>query len=276
MIQGMMGGMATLCWSIVLFVIFIYVVALIFRDSLGPDPTREHNDNVEHHFQTVPRAIFTIFRCSFGDCSTSTGTPLFELVTEDHGAFWGLVYSCFLFVVVIGLFNVISAIFIENTLASASELAAKKRREVLEDRERWATSVCDILQALLSHGWPELPDLLKLTESMSTADLLKCIQQHDFPAEQINSVLCHDELAQQALHRLDIDPNDHAFLADILDPQNDGSISVLELVNGLKRLRGEPRRSDIISIDLMVRSLQERIDQIWKYTVQAGRESPVT
>jgi len=274
MIQGMLGGMVTLGWSIVLFVIFLYVVALLTRDNLGPNRSHEHNGQIEKYFQTVPRAMFTMFRCSFGDCSTDAGTPLFEHVTEVHGAFWSLLYSCFVFVMVIGLFNVISAIFIENTLASATEVAAKKRRDKIADPDRWANSVCELLQALLRNRTdvPEMPDLLKLDYGSCTKNLLKDIQQVEFPGEDIKWAVCHDELAQQALHRLDIDPTDHSFLADILDPQNDGSISVMELIDGLKRLRGEPRRSDIISIDLMVRALQERIDDIWKCICDARQE----
>jgi len=35
MIQGMLGGMGTLGWAIVLFILFVYVASLIFRESLG-------------------------------------------------------------------------------------------------------------------------------------------------------------------------------------------------------------------------------------------------
>lgn len=277
MIQGMMGGMPTLFWSMILFLISIYVVALVCREALGPNPTREFNEHIQLYFATVPRSMFTMFRCSFGDCSTAAGTPLFEHVTEEHGGFWSLLYTCFVFVVVIGLFNVISAIFVENTLASASELAAKKRRKLLEDPERWATSVCQLLQSLLDEMDDDqisYPHLFRLEDENCTQDLLREVLQTEFPGEHVKRVVCEHEQARRALDRLDIDPNDHAYLADILDPQNDGAITVQELVDGLKRLRGEPRRSDIITIDLMVRSLQGRIDEIWKWSNPAMKERP--
>jgi len=265
MIYGMMGGLATLAWSVVLFVIFIYVVALIFRDSLGPSTTRVPDERIERYFANVPRSMFTIFRCSFGDCSTGGGTPIFEHVTEVHGYFWSLVYSGYVFIVVIGLFNVISAIFVENTMNSAAKMASRKRRDLLESKDRWATNVCDFLQALFEESQLDLPDLNGLEESECDG-LLSEIQQVEFPNEVVDKIVHNDHRAKEALNKLDIDPIDHAFLADILDPQNDGNITVLELIDGLKRLRGEPRRSDIITIDLMVRSLQERIDEIWKWT----------
>merc|ERR1719195_2108102 len=99
---------------------------------------KESHELMDRYFANVPRAMFTIVRCSFGDCSTESGTPLFEHVTTSYGGTWSLIYCVFIFIVVIGLFNVISAIFVENTLAAASDLAAKKRRERLADKERWA------------------------------------------------------------------------------------------------------------------------------------------
>merc|ERR1711956_90744 len=100
--------------------------------------------------------------------------------------------------------------------------------------------------------------------------LMNKLLQIEFPGEHVKLVMSTDEGARRALRKLDIHPADHAFLADILDPQNDGLITIMELVNGMKRLRGDPRRSDIIAIDLMVRSLQERVDEVWKWTFHAN------
>merc|ERR1712232_1534584 len=68
--------------------------------------------------------------------------------------------------------------------------------------------------------------------------------------------------ARTALLNLDICEEDHEHLHDILDPDNGGTIGVLDLLDGLARLRGEPRRSDIITIDLMVRSLQQSLGDL--------------
>merc|ERR1712187_290106 len=67
---------------------------------------------------------------------------------------------------------------------------------------------------------------------------------------------------KKALDDLDIEHQDHRRLAEILDYDHSGTIDVFEFVNGLLRLRGQPRRSDIVSIDLMVRSLQTLAQQI--------------
>merc|ERR1712070_1300318 len=80
----------------------------------------------------------------------------------------------------------------------------------------------------------------------------------------ISGAVLESESVQQALEGLDIDPNDHKRLPDIMDPDHSGSVSVLELINGIQRLRGHPRRSDVITVDLMIRSLQEKVDDVFE------------
>merc|ERR1719471_1704922 len=107
MIQGMMGGLSTLCWSLLLFVLFIYVVALVFREIFGPDKNEEQNDisntDAKWYFRNVLRSMFTVFRCSFGDCSTAGGTPIFESVFQSaSGNFYICFYIFYSFLVSIG------------------------------------------------------------------------------------------------------------------------------------------------------------------------------
>jgi len=73
-----------------------------------------------------------------------------------------------------------------------------------------------------------------------------------------------DPLVVRALDELDIDPHDHAKLSDILDPDHGGTIAVHDLVSGLLALRGQPRRSDIVCVNLMIRSLQERMEDLFE------------
>merc|ERR1719330_211531 len=127
----MLGGVQTLVWSMVLFLLMVYVLALIFRELLG-----RKADHVEvfQLFNSVPRSMFTTFRCSFGDCSTVGGAPLFEQVQLDYGGAHSLFYSLFVFTVTIGIFNVISAIFVESTMAAAMALEQGKRSARLQDK----------------------------------------------------------------------------------------------------------------------------------------------
>lgn len=80
----------------------------------------------------------------------------------------------------------------------------------------------------------------------------------EVPAKTVDLVLREPE-AIAALDDLDIGRADHPFLADILVSDNSGSINIHEFVDVLRRLRGKARRSDIVSVDLVVRCIQRQL-----------------
>merc|ERR1712070_1110434 len=90
------------------------------------------------------------------------------------------------------------------------------------------------------------------------------VARMELSSNDVQRVVNESKALRDALGNLDIDVNDHTRLGDILDPDRSGTITSLELINGLLRLRGHTRRSDTITVDLMVRSLQERVDEIYE------------
>lgn len=267
MLEGMLGGLMTLAWAVLLFVMFVYIAALVFREGFGPKTTSESPEIdglVKMHFQTVPRSMFTIFRCSFGDCSTTGGTPIFEHMMDDFNILWSFAFCVFLFFMVIGLFNVISAIFVESTLSAATDIATRRKQERLDDEVLWSVNVVEILRALVDLSPEKVSEVYWDDDPRDQSEVL--LQLH-FSRHDVDAAAKQEEVIS-ALGRLDIDPQDNRYLSDILDPSNRGEISTLELVDGLKRLRGEPRRSDIVTVDLMVRSIQEKVTDIMRWLEQ--------
>merc|ERR1719330_1047871 len=115
----------------------VYVLALVLREMLG----REQHDHIWELFNSVPQSMFTTFRCSFGDCTTLDGAPLFQHVQGDYGGWFSLFYCLFVFSFTIGVFNVISAIFVESTMAAAMALEQGRKQSRLQDPVRWSTNM---------------------------------------------------------------------------------------------------------------------------------------
>eukprot|EP00401_Gymnodinium_catenatum_P046132 CAMPEP_0117528116 /NCGR_PEP_ID=MMETSP0784-20121206/37148_1 /TAXON_ID=39447 /ORGANISM="" /LENGTH=68 /DNA_ID=CAMNT_0005324391 /DNA_START=1 /DNA_END=204 /DNA_ORIENTATION=- len=66
MINGALGGVKTLFWSVLLVAIPVYAIALILRDTLG-----SVQGAVGKPFQSLPMSCFTVFRCMVSmDCTT--------------------------------------------------------------------------------------------------------------------------------------------------------------------------------------------------------------
>eukprot|EP00928_Gymnodinium_smaydae_P088307 TRINITY_DN72413_c0_g1_i1.p1 TRINITY_DN72413_c0_g1~~TRINITY_DN72413_c0_g1_i1.p1 ORF type:complete len:587 (+),score=153.15 TRINITY_DN72413_c0_g1_i1:74-1762(+) len=253
MIQGMLGGMSTLMWALALYAVIVYVFALVFRELLG----RSNVEHVSAHFGSVWRSMFTVFRCSFGDCSATGGVPIFEHVVDnaEFPAYIPIGYCIFMFVTTIGLFNVISAIFVEATMAVAQSLESKKKKERLHNQTLFANNITIVVKELLRiYGHP-IPE--KLSDEAESIVLV------DVPSACIDE-LVKSETAAQALLELDIDEADFGRLNDILDPDNSGTICVGDLVIGISKLRGDQRRSDIVCVDLMIRTMQKTVYEIHK------------
>lgn len=254
MIQGMLGGISTLMWSMVFFGLILYVAALLFRELLG---RRKEAKNVTPWFNSVPRSMYSTFRCSFGDCANIAGQPIFEFVQEEMGEyswFFSLIYCLFIFSITIGLFNVISAIFVESTMAAAQKMAQEKKRKRHADEHLLASRVTRLITCILKHS--EHGGLHhKFTESVDEL----------FEIEVARSVIdeaIQDPVAKEILDDLDISPQDRTRLSDIFDPDNGGTISLAHVAAGIRRLRGEPRRSDIVCVDLMIRSMQVQMSDV--------------
>eukprot|EP00930_Biecheleria_cincta_P087337 TRINITY_DN76580_c0_g1_i1.p1 TRINITY_DN76580_c0_g1~~TRINITY_DN76580_c0_g1_i1.p1 ORF type:complete len:565 (-),score=89.12 TRINITY_DN76580_c0_g1_i1:113-1807(-) len=256
MIRGLIGGVTVLWWSIVLFVMVIYVLSLVSREAFG----RQLVDNVYDYFESVPRAMFTTFRCSFGDCSTASGTPIFEHVQEYYGAGSSVLYSMSVFVVTVGLFNVISAIFVESTMVAREAKERVSLRARLEDERLWATSVALLVRRLVS--CMESKEILRRMDTTSSyTEFVHILQGTLIDAAALRKFI-EDPDVVATLAALDIDPEDNPHLLDICDPSNSGTILVQDFVDGLGRLRGRPRRSDIVAVDLMIRALQLQVTEM--------------
>eukprot|EP00929_Paragymnodinium_shiwhaense_P069420 TRINITY_DN35003_c0_g2_i1.p1 TRINITY_DN35003_c0_g2~~TRINITY_DN35003_c0_g2_i1.p1 ORF type:complete len:796 (-),score=223.10 TRINITY_DN35003_c0_g2_i1:373-2760(-) len=253
MLNGMIGGMNTLIWAMILFLFSIYVISLIAREYLG----RMSGEGSEkrmmvQHFHSVPVAMLTTFRCSFGFCESADGSPLFSQLDYAYGPVYSIAHCIFVFIMSIVVFNVISAIFVQSTLDSAIASTSRQKKQRLSDEVLFATRIDVIIRKLMDLSpLHQAPDLL--TESIE--DVYKLEVTCDV-MDQVG----RDPEGVRALKDLDLDEEDIEHLPDILDPDHGGSIAVMELIEGIKRLRGDPRRSDIVTVDLMIRSMQRNLD----------------
>eukprot|EP00929_Paragymnodinium_shiwhaense_P014809 TRINITY_DN122778_c0_g1_i1.p1 TRINITY_DN122778_c0_g1~~TRINITY_DN122778_c0_g1_i1.p1 ORF type:complete len:672 (+),score=167.17 TRINITY_DN122778_c0_g1_i1:122-2137(+) len=248
MMHGLAGGISTLVWAMILFFMVLYFTALVFREFLG----RERKEEVFDSFNSVPRSMLTVFRCSFGDCSSIVGNPLVESVDAQYSWVYTILLCIFLFCMTVGLFNVISAIFVESTMSAAMRNQMKQKHARLQDEVLFATRIHKLVQKLCEYSGHF---------DVECSHNVDAIYDMEIDCDVVAKVGMNEE-AKAALEDLDIDAEDHEKLAEILDPDQGGSIAVIELVEGIRRLRGEPKRSDIVTIDLMLRSIQRTVQDI--------------
>eukprot|EP00929_Paragymnodinium_shiwhaense_P069056 TRINITY_DN34841_c0_g2_i1.p1 TRINITY_DN34841_c0_g2~~TRINITY_DN34841_c0_g2_i1.p1 ORF type:complete len:768 (+),score=146.33 TRINITY_DN34841_c0_g2_i1:70-2373(+) len=242
MLSGLLSGLRTLLWAFVLLAFPIYAIGLVLTDMLGHGKAR--GDLVEEHFGTLPRSMFTVYRCSIGDCSMSNGTPAIQLLIRNYGWLYGVGYICVTMLVTFGIFNLIMATFVDNALSSARRNEVLRMRTRLTDMNRQGRIVSQFIEKLWEHIHPDVPQLdVDMALNMTITQ------------EQLNEVFDDDEV-QKLLVELDVPEDDRRGLFDVLDADGGGTLQLDELIGGIIKLRGDPRRSDVVQVALVLRSLQ--------------------
>jgi len=268
MVKGVVVGLRTLFWAIMLLLFTIYILGVFATVTLG--------DNVpplldEDLFRNVPLAMLTVFRCLMSDCMDRNGRPLVHMYSELFGLPFVLGYVAAMIFVIFGVFNLIFAIYIETTLAAAKSTKQMDRKESV----RVARTTRELLKKFaLAHRLyheesPEFLDALadgdanKLRSTMRDGEH----KVHDIDESQVVIskdlflVAIQDPDVQKLLDALDISP-DRASLFDVLDADGSGDVEATELVQGLLRVRGEARKSDVVANLLGIRACQQMIRKV--------------
>jgi hypothetical protein len=255
MVNGAIGGLRTLFWSVIIISLPLYVVALVMRETLGA------NEKGEGHgaecFSTLARAFFTMFVCVVaGDCSDEHGRPIFVLASAKYGWAYGMIYLLTLLFMIFGLFNVIIAIYVENTVAAAKCNEMKIKEIRLHDERMFKEKALEM--ALIIHSFKEGVAVGEMeSESLDLDNLYSIEITHDEFLE-----ICNDRAFCDVLSELDISHADQKDLFDTLDVDRGGTLDLTELIGGIAKLRGDAKKSDVVGVILSVRHVTLVLDQM--------------
>jgi len=253
MLEGARGGIRALLWSQVLVALFLYVVALVFREMVGSD----HVPGASPYFDTLPESFFTSFRCLIAnDCTDAMGRPIFLTIAESYGWHVAFIYCLACVLMTFGLFNVIVAIYVENTVAAAKYNELRRKQQRLMDKERFHEKALVLVNFIVR--FCSLQSEAPRTVHNMTYSELKTIS---LTPELFESLRVRSEF-REILRDLDIADEEQLDLFDTLDVDGGGTIDLEELVQGIWKLRGDARRSDIVSVGLILRNLQVAVQNL--------------
>merc|ERR1719253_1358831 len=95
--------------------------------------TKDATIEKEKLFASVPRSMFTGFRCFIGECTTAEGHSIPHLLLDAYGAAFAVSYTASMLIVTFGLFNLIMAIYVENTVRAAKR--SDQNNKIQRERE---------------------------------------------------------------------------------------------------------------------------------------------
>lgn len=264
MIKGLLGGLKTLIFALVLLFFSFYVIAVLGTTTLNPSSVDDIDR--ERLFGSVLASMFTVYRCFMGECITEGGAPIVALLAKSKGWPFILCYLGFSVFVQFGLFNLIVAIYIESTLTAArineEKEQAQRHRESLriarhtkELLKKFYTAQRKSEELAVSADYSQVHDVLKGADFTDVEDVDMKITKEVF------LLALQDPDVQHHMDELDLPP-DRASLFDALDADGSGGLEVTELITGFLRVRGETRKSDIMGAVLGVRALQVLVRQL--------------
>jgi len=258
LITGTLGGMRTLAFSMLLLALPLYSAALIFRELLG---SQAGSGNGAEVFATLSQSFFTLFRCIVAaDCTERNGKPIFVQVTAAYGWIYGAIYAGLIFFMTLGLFNVIAAIFVENVVIGAKTSARLVRRQKLRDKAFYASKIVELVEVIVTTGL-ERHHRSRHCKRLSMNELLEKGRELKLTPELFEVLRLQPRFCE-ILSDLDIAEDDQFDLFDMLDTDGSGSVDIEELLDGISRLRGEARRSDVVCLNFMIRSSQLELRKV--------------
>jgi voltage-gated sodium channel len=218
-IKGLVDAMKTMLWVALMLVIIVYCAAIALLTVLQDKDADEGWLEREVYFGTVFRTMWTVMQLiSFDSWASKIMRPMLPIS-------WIAAGILFLMIIVgsFGVVNVIVAVMVESARANSEENKAYAAK-IMEKMDQ------DILLSLgQSFKVADEDDSGELDQD----EFMKFIQK---PAVALKMRL------------LGINMDEAGELFEVIDADGSGVITPEEYVNGLKKLRGQARGQDLVSL----------------------------
>lgn len=241
-------------------------------------------------FSTMIRTMLTVFRCFIDGCNSPDGSPLVPQMYELYGLLFLSMYVLVTFFVMFGVFNVMTAIFVEQTSETAKTDKAysseSKRAENLRVAiilQRIVLKICGVtasnrntvkdggtVGSVLQRMMRWSSSLLYTDEDLDkTTNMIESLTL-SVTRERFQSSLDDDNM-KQMLEDIGIHVGTGVGLFDVLDADGSGKLEPEEVVTGLMKLRGMKDNHDQIATLLGVRALQRHLRDVHNLLIQTAR-----
>jgi len=196
--------------------------------------------------------MFTIFRFMLGDYSTAGGKSVLLSLSDGYGRRFDIFFVTFMVITVFGMFNIITAIFVESTVSGLKHNDTKRKYE----RQYERNFVRHRLEQLLQR----VQVLLQLRATQTESSDLT-VEDFTLNEDCFMSII-EDPIVIEIMEDLDISIFNPVGMFDTFDPDGNGTVTMTDFVQAIMKLRGEPHKNDVIACFLALRALQDRLDNL--------------
>jgi len=299
-VQGFIIAVPSLFWVMLTLLVIVYVSALGMRGAVltfaegSVDPGTEPcgmGDSYDIFATDIPAVcgsiselygkeycgsvtgcMFTIFRCMIGDCTSSGGRSLPIIWGQGWGLAFIMFYSFCMVWVIFGMFNIITGIFVEATMNGLKEQEThRKYSQAYESNymtEQLAKLVMSISEKVrkLRAGQESFSAVLKKSFSKnsfaSTDSPTYDAEQEMYMTEEefIQAIRSSD--VRMILDDLDVSMEPRPGVFEAFTTEEDGTVSMSELVAGLMSFRGELQKVDVLTTKKVVDACHKQLAEM--------------
>jgi len=319
-VSGFVLSVRALFWVIVTLNLVIYVLSLGLRTTIqAVSPNAMDNcpsgDSVDlgepvvgvdgsacklHHMYgeeycaSVIGCMFSIFRCIVGECTTKGGRSLTMIFSDGFGVQFDIFYAGSMVIVLMGLFNIITAIFVEATLNGLKENESHRRYAKAYESSYMTEQLAKLVMVLSSQVQKmrnrnsSLPGLLgdgmfpgsrmafsrrgetAGVDSESPSANLHAEETY-LSEEEFNQLIRMPEV-RLLLNELDVSVEPRPGVFEAFNTEEDGTVSISELVSGLMRLRGDLHKIDLVIAQMGLENMQKQIMEVKTTNFQIAKK----
>mmetsp|Transcript_67256 Transcript_67256/g.119779 ORF Transcript_67256/g.119779 Transcript_67256/m.119779 type:complete len:544 (-) Transcript_67256:79-1710(-) len=238
--QGLLGAIGMLSWTVVLVFVFLYVSAVFVASTVGRN-LDEYADysamtngwDHEEWFGTVGRSMITLLQCMTRD-SWSSQIARYIIDMQWHMAFFWLF---FMLVTTYGLLNCVVSVIVEQTLSAAK--SNENRMKTREERQRRneLEGLREIFMLADANGDGDL-DLKEFMNAVSNPEILWRLRQLDLPID------------------------DATRLFQVIDGDGNRTLTMTEFIEGCTKLKGPARSRDLLAISAQCDTLKDKMNML--------------
>jgi len=232
LVQAFWMGMESVCWVLILWVIALYIFAVLAKGFFGDSGTI--NDelrgvvDIQELFGSIPRSMVTLVAFFTYDSSISVQRKIMEVYPASF-----LFFLAFMVVVSIGIMELMTSLFIDSLLEEKNRLQKRQKAEKENRRKEVQTLITSLFDAFDEDK----------SESLDKDELQECLAVFEDPE------------TRALLEYVEIDSEKMQAAIKVADIDGDGDVSAAEFSLALESIHDPPMKADIREVHQRVGKL---------------------
>merc|ERR1719487_996126 len=228
MCLSLVQGLKALFWIIILMLVFVYACAIVMTRMVG-EPYRDEDTAIDRNWGTIVKSMYSLFIVMMGDGWMDTADKPMEYIPETSIFF--VLYIC---VTNFALMNLVTGVIVDKVLNTATETKLDSELEFADPKE----------------------EIEMLARAFETAQN----DEGKLSAESLATGLRKGSPMEEALRALQVFLGSNSdMLFNVLDANDNGSISLPEFVDGISRMKGSTQSKHMFFVHSDLHTISKRV-----------------